>query len=64
MSKHQGLRCNNCGTSIFSEFRHDWKECACTDKDKGVFVDGGKDYFRYGYGHLANYEIIERHDVR
>jgi len=56
----RGIHCNNCNTTIFSEDRHDWKECACTNKDQSVFVDGGRDYFRFGYGHLANYDFVER----
>ena len=39
------IRCNTCGDTIESTFRHDFKYCKCGR----VFVDGGHDYLRRGY---------------
>jgi hypothetical protein len=44
-------RCNNCGTTVVSTLRHDYKTCSCFhehDGERGIFVDGGSDYFRRG----------------
>ncbi len=43
--EHQGLHCLVCEDYIFSESVHDYKHCTCGH----CFVDGGKEYFRYGY---------------
>lgn len=37
-------RCKRCDTIIESKYRHDFQSCKCG----GIFVDGGKDYFRRG----------------
>jgi hypothetical protein len=37
--------CLLCGDTIQSYHRHDFKWCSC----KNIFVDGGTDYFRFGY---------------
>lgn len=50
--KH-GLRCKKCGAEIFSKSHHDFKTCTCG----ACFVDGGKDYFKYG-GDIKDFEII------
>ncbi len=42
---HQGVKCLDCKNEIFSENRHDFKYCSCGK----VFVDGGKDYLRFGW---------------
>ena len=39
------IRCNTCGDTIESTFRHDFKYCKCGR----VFVDGGHDYLLRGY---------------
>jgi hypothetical protein len=62
---HQGLHCLTCDTTIFSEHRHDFKYCKCpkntgSDRDTAVFVDGGKDYFRIGFGSVAAYEVVDK----
>lgn len=54
-----GLHCLRCSQTLFSEYTHDFKKCNCTD-EHGVFVDGGKSYFRMGAGKLADYKIIQR----
>lgn len=40
-----GLQCPKCRDIIFSEHRHDFRRCKCG----AIFVDGGKDYLRYGW---------------
>ena len=37
--------CLKCGDTIQSMYRHDFKKCSC----ENIFVDGGEDYFRFGY---------------
>lgn len=39
------VRCTVCGDLIASRHRHDFKSCKCG----ATFVDGGRDYCRYGY---------------
>ena len=39
------IRCKACDDIIESTHRHDFKYCKCGS----VFVDGGRDYCRYGY---------------
>jgi len=38
---------------IYSRFRHDYRS-----DSSGSFVDGGRDYFRYGFGNNAISEIV------
>jgi len=54
-------KCKNCGDIIESKHRHDFVACSCFENEegnKGIFVDGGNDYWRYG-GDLKNFERIE-----
>jgi hypothetical protein len=37
-------RCRKCGDVIESKHRHDFQACRCG----AIFVDGGRDYLRYG----------------
>lgn len=39
------VKCPNCQDIIYSRTRHDFHFCRCGN----AFVDGGQDYFRYGY---------------
>ena len=49
-----GVYCLNCETTIVSEYGHDFKWCACEDRNTfGVFVDGGPSYRRRGFGDQA-----------
>ena len=41
-----GLECPQCLQRIWSRHRHDMRHCFCGY----CFIDGGRDYFRYGYG--------------
>lgn len=55
-------RCKNCGTIIESKFRHDWVACKCFNNEpdtKGIFIDGGDVYNRYG-GCLENLEWLTK----
>ncbi|CAI8803547.1 MULTISPECIES: DUF7695 domain-containing protein [Bacillus cereus group] len=40
------LRCKKCNDIIESKHRHDFNLCKC----KAIFIDGGKDYQRCGWG--------------
>ena len=51
---HSGLECLKCGDKIYSLFRHDYKRCKCG----ACFVDGGLDYFRYGFEKVEEITII------
>ena len=56
MSNHvkiirNALKCKICGEVIESKHRHDWQCCKCFKESggtKGIFVDGGLDYCRWG----------------
>lgn len=39
-----GVRCPECNDWIWSKHRHDFRHCSC----ESCFVDGGRDYLRYG----------------
>jgi len=39
-----GIQCQACGEIVVSLHRHDWRSCKCGK----VFIDGGRDYVRYG----------------
>ena len=39
-----GIICPTCKEPIWSRHRHDFRHCFCKD----TFVDGGRDYLRYG----------------
>lgn len=40
------VRCKKCGDIIESIHTYDFKRCSCG----AIFIDGGKDYQRYGWG--------------
>ena len=44
--KHWGIQCPKCLHKIFSNYTHDFKYCDCAY----CFVDGGKQYLRFGWG--------------
>jgi hypothetical protein len=39
-----GVKCPYCKDEIYSQYRHDYRVCKCGK----TFVDGGRDYLRYG----------------
>lgn len=40
------VRCKKCNDIIESKHSHDFKRCQCGQ----IFIDGGRDYQRYGWG--------------
>jgi len=42
------------GEVIYSRYRHDFRE-----GKNGAFVDGGRDYFKYGGDNFSDYNIVE-----
>jgi len=52
------IKCLVCGDIIKSHYRWDFKFCTC----ENVFIDGGKDYFRYGVVDLKTIEFIEEEE--
>ena len=42
------------GVVTYSRYRHDYR-----DAGNGAFVDGGKDYFRYGGDQFDDYNIVD-----
>lgn len=49
------IDCLKCNMIIYSVTRHDFHHCKC----QNAFVDGGRDYFRYGAKVLSKTRIIE-----
>lgn len=47
------LRCEHCGETIYSAYRHDYRTCECGD----TFIDGGSEYARWGGGDGKSYTI-------
>ena len=48
----QGLEVE--GVVTYSRYRHDYR-----DAGNGAFVDGGRDYFRYGGDQFEDYNIVD-----
>lgn len=44
MIKVNAVKCKECGDTIYSRARHDFRECSCGSS----FIDGGSFYIRYG----------------
>ena len=53
--KSNAAKCLTCGTIICSTYRHDWQACKCPDDSTSIFVDGGEDYRRFGWGPEAKW---------
>lgn len=47
MVTQKGLECPLCHDRIFSNSRHDFVSCKCSE----IFIDGGFDYMRWGTNH-------------
>lgn len=64
MKLRTGIHCFNCNDIIFSRNRHDFKWCSCysakdeKSQERAVFIDGGEDYVRCGYGKESKYEMV------
>lgn len=48
------IQCFKCDEVVFSAMRHDYSKCSCGN----VFIDGGKDYCRYGMTDLNSSEVV------
>jgi hypothetical protein len=59
IKKIYGLHCVKCDEVIVSWYRHDFRQCSCNygTANQGCFVDGGRDYFRFGGTGFATVEI-------
>jgi hypothetical protein len=54
-----GVQCPKCCNTIFSDSRHDFKQCPCGE----CFVDGGYDYLRYGFTNTMP-KVVKRPKVK
>lgn len=54
MNKFLGVMCPKCKDVIWSRSVHDFRYCGC----KNTFVDGGRDYLRYG-GEFSGIKTVE-----
>lgn len=52
------VRCKKCNDLIESKHEHDYQLCSCGS----IFIDGGNDYQRYGWGMNQNDEKLELDD--
>ena len=52
---HNSVTCLECGETIVSYHRHDYKTCLCDNK---AIVDGGTDYLRYGAKDMNKIKIF------
>lgn len=54
--KRNAMKCLTCGAVVESKFRHDFQPCLCPEgSGTEIFVDGGLDYQRCGFGRKAIY---------
>jgi hypothetical protein len=51
-----GILCLSCNTVLYSVNRHHFHKCGCENE---TFVDGGKDYMRYGAMDISKTEIVK-----
>lgn len=47
---HSQVTCLDCGETLVSQHRHDYKTCSCENE---TMIDGGNDYIRFGGKDLA-----------
>ena len=52
--KHNKIRCKLCDDVIESKHHYDFVRCKC----ENAFVDGGKDYVRFGAKDLSTVECL------
>jgi len=50
------IRCKECGQTLTSTSRHDFKCCGCPNN---AFIDGGDDYTRMGAVDPNKLEIVD-----
>lgn len=49
-------RCETCRAICWSSHRHDWVPCKCGHgSPTSIYIDGGDDYVRMGFGVRAKY---------
>lgn len=60
MTAGRQVRCETCQAVIQSMHRHDFRWCDCpADSDTKIFVDGGSDYTRMGFGSAARWTHLD-----
>ena len=52
---YNAIDCLDCGATIVSYNRHDYKSCGCRNH---AMVDGGNDYLRYGAVDMSKIESV------
>ncbi|SOC27590.1 hypothetical protein SAMN05880501_1248 [Ureibacillus xyleni] len=52
------VRCKKCNDIIESKHRHDFQSCKCG----AIFIDGGTNYQRFGWGEDKSREKVEIED--
>lgn len=52
---HNGVLCTHCKDVIVSLSGHDFVNCSCGE----AFIDGGKNYIRYGGGDLSKLKLVK-----
>jgi hypothetical protein len=52
---YNAIDCLDCGATIVSYHRHDYKECGCRNH---AMVDGGYDYLRYGAVDMSKIQSV------
>jgi len=69
---YNSITCDECGETIVSYHRHDYKTCGCPNE---AMVDGGTEYLRYGAKNMSkikqfavytedDFEIVRSHATR
>jgi hypothetical protein len=56
--KRNILQCKLCGDIIESKYTHDFVTCKC----KKCFVDGGKEYVRYGAENIDDVILLTEYE--
>ena len=56
--KRNIIKCKLCNDVIESKFTHDFVMCKCG----ACFVDGGKEYVRYGYADLNDIIVLTEYE--
>lgn len=69
---YNSITCDECGETIVSYHRHDYKTCGCLNE---AMVDGGTEYLRYGANNMSkikqfavytddDFEIVRKYATR
>lgn len=64
MAAGRVLICLTCMTEIQSQSRHDFVTCKCKHDSTRVFIDGGGDYERVGFGNKAKWTFRDAPQVQ